>query len=1188
MYLKSLEIMGFKSFPDRTLIRFGEGMTAIVGPNGSGKSNISDAIRWVLGEQSSKALRGSKMEDVIFNGSEKRPPQGFAEVTLTIDNSDGHFKLDYDEIAVTRRYYRSGDSDFFINRKPVRLRDIHELFMDTGLGRDGYAMVGQGRIDDILSQKSEDRREIFEEASGISRFRYRKEEAERKLAGTEDNLVRLRDIIGEMENRVEPLAKQAEKAKKFLLIRDELRGLEIDRWMEEADRIREKSAKAAGDLEITRFQLEECRRDLESLYAESERRAESFRENEVAVQRLRTELSEKESHLSELRSAAALLQSEANHYAASAARSREELTSGESRKTEIEAEILTVRETLAAASRVREDTEAAIREASEKAAELLRSADDLNNRIDALRARETELRGSAALAGSDAAGAEASRAALSERAADATAAAENTHKRILSVEAEIKEKQGVRTENETRLSEIMNIINGHGLRIASREKRMNSLTEKVNALRIELDTQKEKHRLLTEMEKDFEGYSKGVRLLMRESERGGLSGIHGTVGSLISVDDEYAVAVESVLGNALQNVITVDEKAAKGAMLYLKRTDSGRATFLPISTIRPTGLEAKGLDREAGFIGIASELVSADAKYRDVVSYLLGRTAVVDHIDSAIAVARKFKHSFRIVTLDGQIVNAGGSMTGGSSVRGAGILSRANELKRIAEAIQALEADLERDTAALAEARREYDLSVYELDAARAEQRSCEDGLLSVNSHLSQLGVLKDGLLYEHERLQSEAEACLEKIRESEENAGALAAAAAGYTAEADSLAEEIARLTEGRLVAFETQNSVSDEMRRLQEKLYADTAAETAASSRLSELSSVRDLLSEDKSKQEQIIARAEAERDILLARAADKEKETEAFAAELNAVRESISKTDAARLVIEQERTQCEKRLREKNDDATRLEGLCIRLETLKSASDEEEKVLSDRLWENYELTIGEAQTMRHPIENMQETVARISHLKAQKRGLGEVNVNAVEEYEALRERYDFYCGQRDDVEKARDDLMRIIGEITGEMKTIFADAFRQINENFKVTFSEMFGGGYAELFLEDPEDILNCGIEIKAQPPGKSMKAISLLSGGEKAFVAIALHFAILKVRPTTFCVLDEIETALDEANVNRFAHFVREMSKAVQFILITHRRGTMEESDILYGVTQQQGVTRVLTLDMAKAEKEFNIK
>ncbi|MBR3691750.1 MAG: chromosome segregation protein SMC [Clostridia bacterium] len=1188
MYLKSLEIMGFKSFPDRTLIRFGEGMTAIVGPNGSGKSNISDAIRWVLGEQSSKALRGSKMEDVIFNGSEKRAPQGFAEVTLTIDNSDGRFKLDFDEIAVTRRYYRSGDSDFFINRKPVRLRDIHELFMDTGLGRDGYAMVGQGRIDDILSQKSEDRREIFEEASGISRFRYRKEEAERKLAGTEDNLIRLRDIIGEMETRVEPLAKQAEKAKKFLLIRDELRGLEIDRWMEESDRIREKSAKAAGNLEITRFQLEECRRALDVLYAESESRAEAFRQNEIAVQTLRNGLSEMEARLAELRNAAALLHSEAGHYASNAARSREELNAGASRKAEVEKEIETVRKELAAARAVREETESAIREASARAAELLRSADDLNMRIDALRARESELRGAAALAGSDAAGAEASRAALSERAKDATAAAENTHARILSVEGEIKEKNALKAENETKLSEIMNIINGHGLRIASREKRMNSLTEKVNALRIELDTTRERQRLLAEMEKDFEGYSKGVRLVMRECERGGLSGIYGTVGSLISVDDEYAVAVESVLGGALQNVITENERAAKGAMLYLKRTDAGRATFLPVSTIRPTPLEAKGLSGEPGYIGIASELVSCDKTYKDIVSYLLGRTCVVDHIDSAIAIARKYRHSFRIVTLDGQMVNAGGSMTGGSSVRGAGILSRANELKRLADRLSMLEADCEKESAALAEARREYDLSVYELDAARAEQRTCEDSLLSVQSTLSQLGILKDGLLSEHARLQGEAEACLAKIRESEQSAGELSAAVEKYTAEADGLAEEISRLTVGRLAASETQTSVSDEMQRLQEKLYADSAAENAANAKLSELISLVDLLGEDRTKQEQIIARAEAERDELLARAAEKETEVSAFAATLAEKRSAISEGDAARLEIERARTECDKRLRDKNDEATRLEGLCIRLETVKGAAEEEEKVLSDRLWENYELTIGEAQTMRRPIENMQETVSRISHLKAQKRGLGEVNVNAVEEYEQLRERYDFFCGQRYDVEKARDDLLGVIGEITDEMKTIFADSFKKINENFKETFTEMFGGGYAELSLEDPEDILNCGIEIKAQPPGKSMKAISLLSGGEKAFVAIALHFAILKVRPTTFCVLDEIETALDEANVNRFAHFVREMSSTVQFILITHRRGTMEESDILYGVTQQQGVTRVLTLDMAKAEKEFNIK
>ena len=1188
MHLKSLELFGFKSFPDRTLIRFGEGMTAVVGPNGSGKSNISDAIRWVLGEQSTKALRGNKMEDVIFNGTEKRAPLGFAEVTLTIDNSDGKFKLDYDEIAVTRRYYRSGDSDFFINKNPVRLKDIHELFMDTGLGRDGYAMVGQGRIDEILSRKSEERREIFEEASGISKYRYRKEEAERKLASTEENLVRLRDIIGEMETRVIPLEKQAEKAKKYLLIRDELRGLEIDRWMEESDRIRERSLKAAGDLQIVLFQLEECRNTLDALYKENEARAETYRENELNVQTLRDELSAAESASAELRNAAALLESEARHHAEAAERAKAEMEMGEDRKAQVAAELATVTEELAKARALRAETEELIRDASRKAADLLKSAEDLNVRMDALRAQETELRSRAAMAGTDAASAEASRAALRERAETSRTAAEATSARIDSVEAEITEKTRLKNENETKLAEVMNIINGHGLRIASREKRLNDLNEKLSAARIEHDTQKEKERLLTAMEREYEGYSQGVRMVMREAERGSLKGLFGTVGALITVEDEYTVAVESTLGNAMQNIIAADEQAAKGGMLHLKRTGAGRATFLPISAIRPTPLEQKGVEREQGFVGIASDLVSCDGKYKTVIEWLLGRTVVADTIDTAIAMGRKYKHAFRIVTLDGQLVNAGGSMTGGSSVKGGGILSRANELKRVTERIAALEQEIEELTSSQAEAKREYDLAVYELDTARAEQRTCEDGLLSVTSHLSQLEVLREGLTGERDRLRADAAECEEKINELSASGTELAEQVKSLTAQADATAEEIRKLAEGRTAAAERQTGVSDEMAALQEKLNADSARENELNAKVSELTSVQALLSQDREKQAETLARAEAEQTALLARVEEKNAEYQASFAGLSERREQIRLADAQRMEIERVRNEAEKTIREKNDEATRLEGQRIRLETLKGASEEEEQQLSDRLWENYELTIGEARELRRPVTNMQELVSAITRLKNQKKALGEVNVNAVEEYDQLKVRYDENVAQRDDIEKARDDLRRIIEEITGEMKNIFAENFRLINEHFQKIFHDMFGGGYAELFLEDPEDVLNCGIEIKAQPPGKSMKAISLLSGGEKAFVAIALHFAILKVRPTTFCVLDEIETALDEANVSRFAQYVRGMSKDVQFILITHRRGTMEESDILYGVTQQQGVTKVLTLDMEKAEKEFNLK
>ena len=1005
MYLKALEIQGFKSFPDKTRLSFEKDITAIVGPNGSGKSNISDAILWVMGEQRSKALRGSKMEDVIFGGTEKRGAMGYAQVSLIIDNSAHIFDSDSSEIMLTRRYYRSGESEYYINKEAVRLKDLNSLLMDTGLGRDGYSIIGQGRIAEIVSSRSTDRRDVFEEAAGISRYRYRKEEAERKLERTEENLVRINDKIEELELQVGPLKKQAEVAKQYLKLRDELRVQEISLWMAQLDKLHQQNEAVQQEFEQVGQELEKARAELEALYASSEGIGERMHRKDIETEQARERLSAAEGEAAKCESLAAVLRADRKNTQESLERMLSDIAEQENRVREVRKNI---------------------DEAETKLAELDTGLGEL------------------------------------------------------------------REENNRN----QNALDGARMKIRNREMNVETLTEKVNRLSVDARTMDSRIKMLDDMQRDYEGFSKAVKGVMRESARGNLKGIHAPVANLIRTDDEFALAIETALGASAQNIITDTMTDGRSAIEYLKRSDGGRATFLALDTVRGTVMK-NAPDRDPGFVGIASELVQCDEKYSGIVDELLGRTVIAERLSDAIRMSKNNQNRLRIVTLDGQLISPGGAMTGGSSVHGSGILSRANELEKLKKQRERMREDEKRSAQELERARTDLASVRYQLDLCVEEQSELKSKISSV----------------EAEKRATQTNAAQMKL---------LLESLSGDSAERQKTVD-----------AFHSR--IEDFGRRIGER-----------------------------------------------------EEELKNLRAKADAIRQEIADISKSKLELEGKRTRADKEAQSRNSEILDLERRSARIEQKKLAADMEEKQLMDKLWENYELSHTAAQALRQPVESIPKTSKAVSELRGKINALGTPNLGAIEEFERVNTRYEFLTEQRSDIDKAKAELLDIIKEITGQMETVFIERFKQIDECFRETFLDLFGGGKAALRLEDENDVLNCGIEIKVQPPGKALSNISLLSGGEMAFVAIALYFAILKVRPTPFCVMDEIEAALDDANVNRYANYMRKMSDKTQFLVITHRRGTMEEADMLYGVTmQEKGVSTVIELDLETAQKTAEV-
>lgn len=1183
LYLKSLEIQGFKSFPEKTRLTFEKPVTAIVGPNGSGKSNISDALLWVMGEQSTRTLRGGKMEDVIFGGTLKRPQVGFAEVSLILDNSDRIFDMDFTEVMITRRYYRSGESEYFINRQMVRLKDLSELFMDTGLGREGYSIIGQGRIDAILSAKSADRREIFEEAAGISRFRHRKEESERKLLHTNENLVRINDKIAELYLQVEPLQVQAETARRYLHFRDELRGLEISLWMDSLDNLREQIIKLEADYLSILGQKDSVGREIESFYESALTFSDKMHEKDAALDGFRETISSNEAQCAELESATAVLKARLENNVSESGRIRHDLDEQEGRdggiKTQIDEREARIAE-LAAEKIELADTAGSLVAELQQIAE---TAGESSKRVGALISRENELIESVGEAKSGLSALASAAQEMYDRdsavALDISGAAEKH--RLLEADARACSDELKSAQEE--LKSLKNVISGYTLRLDSRRKKAEAAGDKKMKMTVELNSLKSRVRLLTEMEKEYQGYSKSVKLVMQEAQRGILKNIHGTVGSLVKTENRYAVAIETALGGAMQNIIVGTEDDGKEAINLLKRRDGGRATFLPIATVRGNTLDTGGLKGEQGYEGLAIDLVNYDAKYDGIYKNLLGKVAVTENLDDAIRLARKNKNSFRIVTLDGQVLNTGGSMTGGSVSNNAGILSRANELTRLSgqetqleEAVAACERDYN-------EAVREKNAAEYELETSNAELRVIEDKELKLETNLRHYEALLLASSDNLTALKTEAAALAERIKNNGRETDTAREAVTSLENALSDVRAQLVKDTEGQEFLTAERNRISDALSELRAREASCDAEREALQKAVTELSELRELLTGGRRQQLMILDDLKTKHDEILEQISANEAALVRLNEKTEELKQKASQITAEKLELEAIRTRRDKLTQEKNNELLELERECARLEQKKLASEMEEKQLVDKLWDTYEISRSSAMSIRQKLQGS-EAKRRISELKSEISALGTPNIGAIEEFERVNARYTYLTEQRNDVEKAIGELQTIIRDITHEMRTLFAREFEIIRASFKETFLEFFGGGQASLELEDPDDILNCGIEIKVQPPGKSLKTITLLSGGEKAFVAIALYFAILKVRPTPFVVMDEIEAALDEANVLRFAENMRKMSVRTQMIVITHHRGTMEEADVLYGVTmQEQGVSRVLSIDLAEAEK-----
>ena len=1188
MYLKSLEVQGFKSFPDKTLIRFGDDITAIVGPNGSGKSNISDAILWVMGEQSSKTLRGAKMEDVIFGGTQKRAPVGFAEATLTLDNTDRALSYDADEVMVTRRYYRSGDSEYYINRQSARLRDIHEMFMDTGLGREGYSNIGQGRIDEILSLKSADRREIFEEAAGISKYRHRKEETERKLQHTEDNLMRIGDKVSELELQLEPLKVQSEKAKKYLELKDELQGVEVAVWLDRLEKLSADAKKAEEDFASASFVLQQAHDDLDNLYERSEKLSEDLREQDGNLESIRINISMLEGIYQQMEGQIAVLRGNVENNNGNIARIEDELQGADDRSGGIAAQMEQADNRIAQIQTELEEKRKGLANLQQQLTEMASSAQGMTRQFLELRTKESELTADIAGREADVRGLETSLQENGERADQLEADLSSGNERCQAAQKQLDDCRRELKAAQDEVTAASNTISGYTLRQEGRAKKRDELSQQLRELTSKLDSVQAKVRVFQAMERDYESFQKSVRMVMQEAQRGALRNVHGPISRLIRTEDDYTIAIEIALGGAVQQIVVDSEADGKAGIAFLKRTGGGRATFLPISAITGKPLKENGLESCHGFVGVASDLINCEKTYRGIVENLLGRTVIVENIDNAIAMAKKYSNRFKIVTLDGQVVNPGGSMTGGSVNKEAGILSRANELEKLTAQETELTEKLKTVETDLQEAQRSVDQVEFQMKAASDQLRHAQDQVLLLQGQEKQHEILLQAISSAVEAARRELDSLRTREKTDRERYAAQQAKIEVYTAELAKIRGTVAALEGSQTEAEEATAKITQQMTQLKTDEAALEAEATTARNHIVDLQQLRAAMEGDREQKLALIQSIRQDTELLEKQIEELLQRQQENGTDTDAMRKNRDEALARRAETEAAKTQAERQAQEKNKDILNMERACALLENKKETTAIEERNTIDKLWDTYELTPSTAIEKRGEIESVAAGNRRIAELKRKIGALGTPNIGAIEEYARVNERYTYLTGQRDDVLVSKKELEGIIRDITQEMTTIFVTEFAKINEFFGQTFEEMFGGGKGQLILEDPEQPLTCGIEIRVQPPGKQVKTITLLSGGEKAFVAIALYFAILKVRPTPFCMLDEIDAALDDRNVERFASYLHNLSKKTQFIVITHRRGTMEASDVLYGVTmQEQGISKLLRLDLSQMEQQLGI-
>ena len=1200
VYLKSLELQGFKSFPDKTKLTFEGGATVIVGPNGSGKSNISDAMRWVLGEVSSKSIRGTKMEDIIFGGADSRRPMGYAEVSVTFDNSGMLGRLDcpYDEVTVTRRYYRSGESEYYINRRAVRLRDIYELFMNTGVGRDGYSIIGQGKIAEIISRKSDERRSIFEDASGIAKYRHKKSETERRLAATEDNMTRINDVFAEVAAQVGPLEKEAEKAKKAIDLLETKRKVDVQLWLYDTERLRVDVAKCEENFRNAEFDLRNAEDSVKALEMQNDRLFEISQSNQSESEKLLGQIREQTELNHSLDSEYRITETNIHHTkemiaAAEGAKDSTEksMASEESAQSDRAAKIAGMQNELVQKEVAYLAAQQAQKSASDQARALEFDIDRALSDVRVLEAEKASVEARIAVIENSQNTDTDKNTAMLQEIGDYEGRSADMIKQCDMVRATVEDYDRVTGETAKETEALSSAL-------ADLYRTRHDDNEELTALRLRRDSAQQRIDTFKTMEEQFEGYSGSVRHVMKQYKAGAITDrfgvpcgkIYGPLSTVIRVEDRYLTAIETALGPNLQHIVVEDESVAKAAMFHLKKAEAGRATFFPLTSMK--GQTATQEMKEAtgfeGYIAVASELVGADAKFSEIVSGLLGRTLIFDTIDHANTMAKSLRYRVRAVTLDGQQINVGGSFTGGSVRQNGNILGRAGEIKRLqsevaelAKRIEKIEASLQRLGKEIEEKEEDKDSAEQKISLIKVMRDSENNRLEQLMAKLDANNALIEKLKADYEeqlrageRYEEDRKELLIRRTQLESQISEIGAARADMDLrrnEANDRKTEAEALTTAILIAM---NEVKKDI-ETEHRLSEESEARMADFLRVREEQHARIVLLTEKIteyEKQQKQNRASYEEgskqlDALTQERAKLEEGNTEFQRRLSEVNAKMREKLQQKETIFKEYTHCENRLN-----------------NLRAEQDK----LASRLWDEHELTRSDAVALGYPVldaETRAEAAAKQTECRNKLRVLGHVDLDAVNKYKEVKARYDYMEGQIRDLEASRADLTDIIQKLEGEMETAFIDSFQQINENFNRVFGELFGGGSAELSLSDPEHVLESGIEIKAAPPGKIIKNLVQLSGGEQSFIAIALFFAILQVNPTPFCILDEIEAALDEVNVARFAEYIKRYAHGTQFIMITHRRGTMEAANRLYGVTMpERGISKVLELNVEDISKK----
>lgn len=1183
MLLKRLELQGFKSFADKTVLDFTDGATAVVGPNGSGKSNISDAIRWVIGETSAKSLRGANMQDVIFTGTATRKGLNYAEVSLILDNSNKDFAVDYEEIKVTRRLFRSGESVYKINDVGCRLKDVHELFMDTGLGRDGYSIIGQGNVSQILSTKAEDRRSLFEEAAGVSKYKYKKEDALRRLVKVDENLVRISDIAIELEGQLGPLERQSEKARKYLGLYGDMKKLDIglsvislDKNKAEGEKTEELYKSVEEQLADVRSKETENERLMNNLYEESRKSDEE--KNEINER-----LAENEAKIAVINNEISLCENNIRNNAENINRITDELaltdTKNDERNcfiSEKEAEIAEKKTEIEEVSKELNETRSEVERFDETVAKT-------DEEISTLRTEYFLHENEIAQEQERVNGIETLRNSFIERR-EAVYTELATHKEgIENTKKQIDETEKIISKRNVSLKELSETVEGLTKTKEENESKLNEAQTKLNKSRVDLDSKTSKKRILEGLENDYAGYSKSVKTVLTAQEL--KKYVYGTVSGLTEVDKKYVLAIESALGGAMQNIIVGSEEDAKSCIEYLRRTAGGRATFLPVTSVKGRDMEnISDISKINGYIGIASELISFDKKYEGIFKSLLGRVVVMDNIDNAISLQKEFGYKFKTVTLDGDVLNAGGSISGGSVNKQSGFLSRAAEIKTLTTEISALMRDIKK---------LEDEVNTYTSDIELSERqiadfiplvREYEDEILRAENTLK---LLNDTLASTNEsNFENELAQIENNLKESADEVAKLIAHISSLKTKNSKLEEQLQDLFDKRNDLLEKKNdfaSITESTSERIAEINKDIAvleqsihsAKTEIENSKIEMNRRRCEISELKDASKKQEYTIETKRKQLIS------------AQELSqSIRESLKTVDEKKADIADKMNQ----YRGDNKDITNammeLSNELSRVDNKRMKLQNDRDNIINRLWDDYEMSFNDAIAEKVEIENIKEATEELSVLKKKIKALGNVNMDAIEEYKAVKERYEFMTSQKADLEKSKDNLVKIIDSMEELMKEHFGEQFNEINQAFSEVFTELFGGGKGRLYLSDPDNLLTSGIEIEVQLPGKGLQNINLYSGGEKSFIAIALLFAILKVKPTPFCILDEIDAALDDVNVSRFATYLKNYIDRTQFIVITHRRGTMEAASILYGVTMQEsGISKLLSLKIDDVSEEL---